>query len=74
MKDKIGPKVKDSLYDEVTLKNVKDDAFLGKIYCRIIPRIGETISVASSFYTVKDVVYNVNWERIESVDVFIEYK
>lgn len=70
--DKLAKSIKSSSYDTINLKSAYDGKFLGNVYCRVIPRIGEVILVGTSKYIIKNIVYNISWERIESVDVMIE--
>lgn len=72
--DKLTKSIKSSFYDVINLRSSVDNKFLGNVYCRVIPRIGEIIMVGSSRYIIKNILYNVRWERIESVDVVIEEK
>lgn len=72
MRKKVEKSVHDSLYDVVILKDVHNDEFLGTLHCRVIPRIGETIQVSSKKYVIKNVIYDIKWEEIDSVSIYID--
>jgi hypothetical protein len=72
MLKKIINSIKQSFYQPLTIRDIKDNDNLGEIITNIIPRIGEDISVGLYIYKVKDVRYNLDLEWIRSVDILVE--
>lgn len=64
--------IRSSFYDTLTIREDGSDDYLGEVITNCIPRIGEDIKVADEYYNVRDVVYNLQWDRIGSVDILVE--
>jgi hypothetical protein len=68
---KLVKRIKASFYDTLTIRDFKDNALLGEIITNCIPRIGEDIQIGMHIYKIKDVRYNLEWDRIGSVDLLV---
>ena len=66
--------IRNSFYQDINIRDAKDDTYLGKIITNIIPRMGEDIKITSTIYRVAEVRYNYEWERIGSVDILVIVK
>jgi hypothetical protein len=73
---KLVKRIRASFYDKLTIREEGEPSeFLGEIFTNCIPRIGEDIKVADQYiYKIVDIIYNLEWDRIGSVDILVRKK